>query len=219
MIRHLAALTAMLTACLAATSSAAADRQAGEQLASAGNGQGAMPCVTCHGSPSSAPQPTFPSLAGQPAEYLYKQLADYASGARQNPIMQPIATGLSDGDRQNVAEYYGSLPLAFAAAASAASSELGRTLATTGSQGKPIQACANCHGPEGAGEPPLNPRLAGQSTDYTRAQLDAFHKGERTNDVAGVMREIAGQLSDQEVEALAVFFGSLGAPQTSGQRP
>ncbi len=37
----------------------------------------------------------FPRLAGLSANYMRKQLADFASGARANPIMQPIAAALS----------------------------------------------------------------------------------------------------------------------------
>ncbi|MEH6356937.1 MAG: hypothetical protein V7760_13080 [Marinobacter sp.] len=50
-----------------------------------------------------------------PIEYLSKQLHDYASGLRQNAIMQPFANALTEDDIQSVTAYYQSLePMASA---------------------------------------------------------------------------------------------------------
>jgi cytochrome c553 len=194
------------------------DRDAGAQLAGSGKSPGVAPCVTCHGiGRSRAPSNAFPLLVGQPAEYLYKQLNDYASGARQNPIMSPMAAALTEAERQNLAVYYGSLtptankssPTTTGKAINSSDTRIARTLVELGSQDKGIQGCRNCHGPAALGEPPLNPQLAGQYEPYTRAQLMAFRSGERHNDVAGVMREIASKLSEHEIALLAAYLDSL----------
>jgi len=54
--------------------------------------------------------PEFPKLAGQPADYLEKALRDYKKGrAAKNPMMMPMAQGLSKQDIKDLAAYYSSL--------------------------------------------------------------------------------------------------------------
>lgn len=67
--------------------------------------KGAAPCVTCHGI-DGAGQAAMgsPRLASLNAAYLLKQLDDFASGARNNPIMTPMATALSTDERQALAK-------------------------------------------------------------------------------------------------------------------
>jgi len=107
--------------------------------------------------------------------------------------------------------YYASLDSPYKAAPVTAQDvlELGRTLANIGSANARVQACGNCHGPEGEGQPPTFPQLAGQYATYAQAQLDAFRQGHRRNDVAAVMREIAGSLSEQEITAVSAYLESV----------
>ena len=71
-------------------------------------------CVACHldgtslvaADPTAAGQP--PNLAGQPPEYISKQLADYKSGRRVNPIMTAMVAALSADDIVNLGAFYGS---------------------------------------------------------------------------------------------------------------
>jgi cytochrome c553 len=78
-----------------------------------------------------------------------------------------------------------------------------------------MPACAACHSPNGAGVPKNYPRLAGQYSDYTFAQLKAFHAGERGADNAGkdvngkVMATIAARMTDAEMKALAEYVSGL----------
>jgi cytochrome c553 len=220
---HIFSALALALGLLVATADAAgaADREAGGQLASGGNAQGAAACVACHAPRPGPQQGGAPLLAGQAAEYIYKQLNDFASDKRQNPIMSPIAKALGDADRQNVAAYYGALN--FSAPGTSANSVTSdqpqdtQKLLTIGNQAKGVQACGNCHGPNTAGEPPLNPQLAGQFASYTQAQLQAFRNGERRNDVAAVMREIASRLSDEDIASLSGYLASL--PPTPATPP
>ena len=62
-----------------------------------GQGLATGVCAACHGPDGNSLIPSNPSLAGQHPEYLYKQLRDYKSGARKNPIMAGMAAGLSGG--------------------------------------------------------------------------------------------------------------------------
>ena len=84
--------------------------KAGEKLFRGGDKARGIPaCMACHGPTGYGNEPAkFPALRGQHSEYLAKQLADYASGARTtgpNAIMQTIAKRLSPDDMRNVASY------------------------------------------------------------------------------------------------------------------
>jgi cytochrome c553 len=82
-----------------------------------------------------------------------------------------------------------------------------------------IQACGNCHGPDGIGEPPSYPYLAGQNRDYLIAALKAWRDGNRHNDVSGQMPIIAKRLNDDEIEAVAAYYASTQPPAPSLHRP
>ena len=82
---------------------AQADKAAG-QSAYAAKG-----CIGCHGAGGKSLVPTNPSLKGQSASFVRKNLTDFRSGARKNPIMNAMAAGLSDSDIKNIADYIGSL--------------------------------------------------------------------------------------------------------------
>ena len=68
----------------------------------------ATQCFACHGVNGVSLNPDFPSLAGQSKPYIIKQLHAFKSGDRKNPIMNPMASGLSDADIESVAEYFSS---------------------------------------------------------------------------------------------------------------
>lgn len=67
-------------------------------------------CMGCHGPQGISRVASYPSLAGQPQEYLQQQLDAFKSGARENPMMSSIARNLSDADIVALSHYYGSLP-------------------------------------------------------------------------------------------------------------
>ena len=76
--------------------------------AAAGKGKAAM-CAACHGAEGISAIPMYPNLAGQKEAYLAKQLKDFKSGARKDPVMAPMAMALTDEDVANIAAYYASL--------------------------------------------------------------------------------------------------------------
>jgi cytochrome c553 len=65
-------------------------------------------CAACHGDKGQGVPPN-PSLAGKPEAELVKDLKDFKSGARSNPLMSPMAALLNDQDVENMAAYYSSL--------------------------------------------------------------------------------------------------------------
>lgn len=74
----------------------------------AGKAKAAL-CAACHGTNGISTADMYPNLAGQKEAYLVAQLKAFKSGARANPIMQPMAQQLSDDDINNVAAYFSSL--------------------------------------------------------------------------------------------------------------
>jgi cytochrome c553 len=174
--------------------------------------RGVPACIGCHGARGEGNAALkAPALAGQAEPYLARQLAAYADGSRRHPVMQPIAQGLDAQARAAVAAFYAGLtPPAPPAPGRAPDTVLarGRALATRGDAALGVQACANCHGPGGAGEPPAYPALAGQSREYLLAALEEWQQGARSTDPSGQMPSIAKRLAAPDVAALASFFAA-----------
>lgn len=97
------ALFALSSALLgaSATTLAAGDAAAGKTKAAT--------CAACHGANGISATGMWPNLAGQKEAYLVKQLKDFRSGKRSDPVMNNFAKPLSDADIANLAAYYTSL--------------------------------------------------------------------------------------------------------------
>lgn len=187
-----------------------ADNTAGKVIIMQGNGKGAIACVSCHGADGAGDATAnFPRLAGLNEVYVAKQIADYKSGARKNPIMQPIAAALTAKEAADVGAYYASQRVAAVAPpAGKAQMALGKKLATRGNWDKEIPACFSCHAPEGKGIGAF-PAIAGQHAGYTVAQIAAWKNGTRKNDPVELMKGIAERLSDEETAAVAAYLATL----------
>lgn len=187
--------------------------------ASRSGGQPNFPCFTCHGEHGAGmADGGFPRLSGQSYSYLYRSLRDFASGRRENEVMQQVAKTLDDQAMKDVAAYFSQAkPETMQKAEAAEATTIpdpdtlmkGGIIAAVGDMSRGVQACTNCHGPEGAGLPPVYPYLAGQYADYLEKQLTDWKSGKRTGDPLNVMREIAGRLTDDEVHAVAVYYASI----------
>lgn len=178
------------------------DSEAGRQIAN-------RVCAVCHGSDGNSPLSANPNLAGQHAQYLYKQLVEFKSGARANAIMAGMVANLSDDDMRNLAAYYAAQPAKESSAKSLELATTGQKLYRGGVADKGIAACSACHSPDGAGIPPVYPRVSGQHSEYTTAQLRAFRSGDHNNDANSMMRMVASRLSDEEIKALAEYISGL----------
>ena len=166
-------------------------------------------CAACHATDGNSASPANPVLAGQHADYTAKQLANYKSGERKNPVMLGMSAALSPQDMKNLGAYFEAQKPRTRAARNVDLVKLGRQIYRGGIMAKSVAACTSCHGPDGAGVPAQFPRVAGQFAEYTLAQLQAFRLGERTNDPNKMMREIAARLSDQEIKALSEYMAGL----------
>jgi len=164
----------------------------------------ALRCTMCHGGRAMSLANT-PNLAGQDPVAIYKQLADFQTGARKSAIMAPVAVGLSDSDMRDLAAYYAYLPRV-APEGSASASEPPRIVAD-GAPMRSIAPCGACHGTleskPGAGW------LDGQPAVYLRAMLDAFASSARHNDIGEQMRNVARGLTREEIQAAAQYYAKL----------
>jgi cytochrome c553 len=164
-------------------------------------------CASCHGADGNSGVPANPKLAQQHPEYLVKQLQEFKSGKRKSPIMQGIASALSDDDMKNIAYWATSKKAKTGFAKDKELVALGERIYRGGVQDRQIAACAGCHSPTGAGIPSQYPRLSGQHADYTATQLTAFRDGGRKNSVP--MTQVAAKLNDREIRALADYIAGL----------
>lgn len=164
-------------------------------------------CGACHTADGSRGVSANPILAGQHAQYLVKQLTEFKAGKRSNPIMNGMASTLSDADMVNVAAFYASKSAKSGFAKDKDLVALGEKIYRGGIADRSIPACAGCHSPNGAGIPAQYPRLSGQHAEYTETQLNAFRAGTRNN--SAQMTGIAAKLNDREIKAVAEYVAGL----------
>jgi cytochrome c553 len=167
-------------------------------------------CVACHGVGGNSVNPEWPNLAGQHQPYIVKQLKAFKSGARQNPLMMPMAQQLSDADMEDLAVYFAQEKATGTLEADAGKVAQGQRLFRSGDATKGIAACSSCHGPAGHGNPTaLYPSIRGQHATYVEAQLKAYRSGTRETDQNQMMRGVAKSLSDDDITAVAAYVQGL----------
>jgi len=166
-------------------------------------------CAACHTADGSRGIPTNPILQGQHADYIVKQLGEFKSGKRDNAVMKPMASTLSDDDMRNVAAFYASKTAKPGKSKNPATVGLGEKIWRGGIAEKSVPACAGCHGPAGAGVPAQYARLGGQHAEYVSNQLTLFRSGKRAN--SPQMSTIAARMSDAEIAAVSDYAEGLGA--------
>jgi cytochrome c553 len=63
-------------------------------------------CAACHGATGISIIPNYPNLAGQHADYLKREIAEYKDGGRKNAIMSAMAATIKDSDVEALADYF-----------------------------------------------------------------------------------------------------------------
>jgi thiosulfate dehydrogenase len=206
-------LTAILTA---AVPSALA---APPSVVTQGDGA-AIACEGCHGIDGAGnAQAGFPVLAHLPQTYFTKQIADFKSGKRSNPVMTPIAQALSDKDAELAASYYAGLVrpnIQPDMSADPAVIALGENLAINGDWNRLAPPCLKCHAADGLGVAPAFPPIAGQHASYIVSQLQAWKSGSRTNDPQSLMKSAVQNLTDDEMNAVAEYFANTEPAKIAG---
>jgi cytochrome c553 len=152
-------------------------------------------CNACHGQNGEPIAPIIPIIWGQQESFLVKQLHDYKSKDRENPIMTPLAEGIKQPDIRKVARYFAAKTWPARHAADAAPSPpAGMTV------------CRICHQENFQGGLPA-PRLAGQSYEYLVGAMNAFADEQRTN--SADMMKLMKALTAAERQAMARYLSTL----------
>lgn len=174
-------------------------------------------CAACHGAQGEgAAAVGAPPLAGQQADYLVRQLANFRNGTRgyvaadqYGASMRNSAATLSQAEQEQLATYYARLPAKPLPVAAAALDAKGRALYQ--------QTCAACHGQQAQGYVQMHtPNLRLLGGVYIQRQLHNYVQGWRgtqpQTDIQGQwMRSIATHITDPvELAAVAGYIDSLG---------
>ena len=184
--------------------------------AARGAGKAAV-CSACHGPNGNSVSPDWPRLAGQSAVYIVEQLRLFRSGVRNNPVMKPLASTLSDQDIDDLAVYYQAQTPA-GLEADPSYWQAGEALYVRGDRAHEVPACVACHGPVGRGNLAAGyPALRAQQSVYVVKQLNDYAGGTRysgPNPAAasrnGVMMfTIARRLSAEQIRDVASYVQGM----------
>ena len=176
-------------------------------------------CTTCHGAQGiTSNQAYFPRIAGKPAGYLFNQLQNFKEGRRHYGLMVGMVEHLSDAYLLEMAQYFANLdvpysqPTRLKTPASAATLQLGKTLALQGDKTRNLAACTSCHGAALIGVLPNTPALLGLPRDYLAAQLGAWQTGLRRAHVPDCMGRIAKVLTPSDIDAVSSWLAAQPVP-------
>jgi cytochrome c553 len=187
---------------------AKADPAKGGTLYDSGDAARGLPaCMSCHGAAGNSTIVANPKLAGQIEAYTHKQLVDFTTPNRQQPVMTTYAKMLTEDEKRHIAAYLATQKQKPGAAKNKDTVELGRKIYRGGIAEKGVAACASCHGASAGGIPAQYPRLSGQHQDYTYAQLEAFKTGTRKNSIQ--MTALAQRMSPEEMKAVSDYIAGL----------
>jgi cytochrome c553 len=153
-------------------------------------------CAGCHGEDGNSSVPATPGLAGQHDTYLLTAIEAYQQGTRSEPMMQALTKALSRSQAEDIAYFYAAMVPRRASAPIEGDPLAGTALAVP---------CAGCHGVDGNSTDPKHPRLAGLSTAYLIASMNAYKDGSRKHDL---MRDQVLALRDEDVRNLAAYYAT-----------
>ena len=173
-------------------------------------------CAMCHGQQGGGNQALgAPAIAGLPAWYVEAQLTKFRTDVRgKHPgdiagmRMRPMARTIeSDKDVKNIAAYVAALPI----------QKVARTITGDVNRGQQrFTVCTACHGPDAAGQRPLNaPPLKTTNDWYQLRQLKNFkahiRAGNPAKDPIGAqMAAIAASLENEQVmRDLVAYINTL----------
>jgi len=184
--------------------------------AASGEAKAAL-CMACHGPNGNSVNPEWPRLAGQSAIYIAEQLKLFRSGARDNPVMKPLAAALSDQDINDLAVYYeAQTPTGLEADPSYWKG--GEAVYLSGDGARGVPACVACHGPVGRGNLAAGyPALRAQQSVYVAKQLNDYASGTRytgSNPAQAsrngvMMLTLAKRLTPEEIRDVASYVQGM----------
>jgi len=179
------------------------------------NGEAAYEvCSACHlPSGSGRPDGTFPQLAGQHTSVVIKQIADIRAGRRDNPIMYPFASTLTDSQElADVAAYIQTLPIPPGNGRGPGGDhlKLGDELYH--------RDCVKCHGQNGEGDAEkFFPVLAGQHYEYLLRQIRDIAAKKRRNANPDMVK-VVETYTDDQLKAVTDYMSRISWPERSTKK-
>jgi cytochrome c553 len=193
MVRIIARSVLILLACVAGVS--AAQAQAIEQKVAV--------CQACHLTGTLQSTSVIPNIWGQSEGYIYIQLRDFKSGARNAPedaAMRGFVAAMSDADMLEIAKYASTQPWPKIGPIST-----DKALLKKGADAMAVLPCGGCHFNEWKGFS-ANPRIGGQSTAYLAATFRQFRSGSRANSPG--MSDLLRTLDEGDIDAVAAYLNA-----------
>lgn len=174
-------------------------------------------CAGCHGEAGANAEPDVPNIGGYSFDYVTNTLnrfksndrpcteTEFRTGSRkgEKTSMCQIAKDLSEGDIEQLGDYYGELefvrqPQQF----DAALAEQGKALFE--------RKCQDCHGESGTLAADNAGILGGQKMAYLERQLKDFKAGNRPyTKLQKRMKEKLDEMTDDEITAIVNYLGSV----------
>jgi cytochrome c553 len=165
--------------------------------------QKAAVCKACHLAGTLQSTSLIPNIWGQGAGYLYIQLRDFKSGARNAPEDAPMrgfVAAMSDADMLDMAKYASTQPWPKVEPISTDTALLKK-----GADATAILPCGGCHFNEWKGFS-ANPRIGGQSTAYLAATFRQFRSRSRANSPG--MSDLLRTLDEGDIDAVAAYLNA-----------
>ncbi len=165
-----------------------------------------LKCAKCHGENGISDENDTPNIAGLTRAYAFKQLFDYKYGRRKDKVMRRRCEKVTDQDLADMAAWYATMKME--PMMGIAASKTVPVLVNKGDMKRLLLPCETCHNAKGTGRGQLVPVIGGQKREHFIDTMTAYKESDRKNDDYGVMRFIAERLSDDEIEELALYYGS-----------
>ena len=165
--------------------------------------QKAAVCQACHLTGTLQSSSMIPNIWGQNEGYIYIQLRDFKSGARNAPedaAMRGFVATMSDADMREIAKY--------------ASTQLwpkvepistDTALLEKGAYATALLPCGGCHFNDWKGFS-ANPRIGNQSTAYLAATIRQFRSSSRANSPG--MSDLVRTLDEGDIDAVAAYLNA-----------
>jgi cytochrome c553 len=160
-------------------------------------------CQACHLTGTLQSTSVIPNIWGQSEGYIYIQLRDFKSGARNAPedaAMRGFVATMSDADMLEIAKYASTQPWPKVEPRSTDTALLKK-----GADAMAVLPCGGCHFDDWKGFS-ANPRIGDQSTAYLAATFRQFRSGSRANSPG--MSDLLRTLDEGDIDAVAAYLNA-----------
>jgi cytochrome c553 len=160
-------------------------------------------CKACHLTGTLQSTSLIPNIWGQGEGYIYIQLRDFKSGARNAPedaAMRGFVATMSDADMLEIAKYASTQPWP-----KVAPSSTDAALLKKGANAMAMLPCVGCHFNDWKGFS-ANPRIGDQSAAYLAATFRQFRSGARANSPG--MSDLLRTLDEGDIDAVAAYLNA-----------